>query len=380
MLKIAKTCIMLCFLALLLVLFLESNAEATPSLTFIDPTPENNDYQTERYVKINVSIQEENLDTLNYKWDGANYTIYDDSLILMYNFNNIASLGESSSHIFDISGNANNGTVQNGASPTTSGKYDGAYSFDGSNDHITIGTIQFGQAFTIATWIKPTAWGSSGNQYIKNILANEYGTESTFAFRIGSKGSSLLKQRLAIAIYENGGANDYESGSDLSLNTWQHIAATWDGTNIKFYINGELDRTQSASKTMDSGTNTFMVAHSPEYNRPYAGAIDELYVYNRNLNDTEIFQLYTSNLKKYNETQWYLYVNQTKDAATGLEDGLYTYQTFATDTSSNQASTEQRIIYINVDPTPPVPEASTIIMLSIGLIMITLYMIYKKRK
>jgi hypothetical protein len=157
MLKIAKTCIMLCFLALLLVLFLESNAEATPSLTFIDPTPENNDYQTERYVKINVSIQEENLDTLNYKWDGANYTIYDDSLILMYNFNNIASLGESSSHIFDISGNANNGTVQNGASPTTSGKYDGAYSFDGSNDHITIGTIQFGQAFTIATWIKPTA-------------------------------------------------------------------------------------------------------------------------------------------------------------------------------------------------------------------------------
>jgi large repetitive protein len=36
--------------------------------------------------------------------------------------------------------------------------------------------------------------------------------------------------------------------------------------------------------------------------------------------------------------------------------------------------------YENIAPLPPVPEASTIIMLSIGLIMITLYMIYKKRK
>ena len=370
---------------LLIILILLTNVVSAddtvdPELNFIDPTPENNDYQTERYVNINISIEEENLDDLNYNWDGVNYTLYDDSLILMYNFNNIASLGESSSHVFDISDNENNGTVYGGASPTSDGKYDGAYSFDGLNDYITIGTIDFGQAFTVCTWIKPTAWGTSADSYIHNIFSNENGAGSTFAFRLGSKGQPSLRQRLAVAIYENDGPNDYESTKDLSLNTWQHVAATWDGNTIKFYVNGAFTNQQSAIHTMDSGTNTFMVAHSPEYNRPYAGAIDDLLVYNRVLNDTEIFQIYASNLKKHNETQWYLQVNQSKDATSGLEDGFYTYQAFATDESSNDASTEERIIYINVDPAPPVPEASTFILFGFGMLMTLGFIFYKRRR
>ena len=329
-------------------------------------------------MNINVSIEEENLDALKYNWDGINYTIYDDSLILMYNFNNILSLGESSSLVYDISGNENNGTTQNGASPNTDGKYDGAYSFDGTNDHITIGTIAFDQAFTVCTWIKPTAWGAYGDQYIHNIFSNENGAGSTFAFRLGSRGQYEYRDNFAVAIYENDGANDYESTKDLSLNTWQHIAATWDGATIKFYVNGAFTNQQSASHSMDGGTNTFMVAHSPEYNRPYAGSIDELYVYDRTLNDTEIFQLYASNLKKYNETQWHLYVNQTKDATTELDDGTYTYQAFATDENSNDANTEERIIYINVDPAPPVPEAQTFILFTIGSLIFLGFIFYKR--
>jgi len=97
------------------------------------------------------------------------------------------------------------------------------------------------------------------------------------------------------------------------------------------------------------------------------------------LSEDEIYQQYASNLQKYNSTQWYLTVNQSKNPTSSLDDGAYTYQAFATDTGSNEASTEQRTIYINVDPTPPVPETSTFIFFTIGSLIILGFIFYKRR-
>jgi len=199
-----------------------------------------------------------------------------------------------------------------------------------------------------------------------------------FAFRLGSKGEDSLKQRLAIAIYKDGGANDYECNSNLNLNTWQHIAATYDGTNVRFYINGQFDGQQTASLTMDSGTHTFRVGDSPEHNRPYQGSIDELYVYNRALNNAEIYQLYASNLQKINQTHWNYNVTQAKNTEDELDIGTYTYQLFAEDQNNQLNNTEKRTIYI-VGITPPVPESSTLLMMSVGLISF-LSLIFVKKK
>jgi len=380
---IKETILIIIFIAcsfLIMTSIVSADDTTDPVLNFTDPTPGHETSQTETNVSINVSITEENLDEVVYNWNGINYTMYNDSLVLMYNFDNVASLGEGSSHVFDISGHGHNGTTQNGASPTTDGKYDGAYTFDGSNDHITIGIVEFGQAFTVSTWIKPTAWGTDVDQYIHNVFSNEGSAESsTFAFRLGSQGQSSLRQRLAIAIYQGGSANDYESSSDLTLNIWQHLAVSWDGSNVRFYINGVLDRTQSASITMNDGANTFMVANSPQDNRPYAGLIDELFVYNTTLSNSEIYQLYASNLKKFNQTQWYLYVNQSKNATAGLDIGTYAYQAFAKDINNNVNSTEERTIQIS-GASPPVPELSTIILMGIGLMALIGYCGFVRKK
>lgn len=349
-----------------------------PAIEFVEPTPQDEATQMIGIVDININITEENLSSFTYKWNGINTTLYDSSLLLMYNFNNIESLGESSSLVYDISGNENNGSVQNQAAPTNPGKYNGAYSFDGYDDYITIGEIQFGQSFTVSSWIKPSAWGTSTDAYIHNIFSNENGAGSTFAFRLGSKGQYGYRDNLAIAIYQDGSANDYESTQDLSLNTWQHIAATWDGNTIKFYVNGKPSNQQSASHTMDSGTKTFMVAHSPDYNRPYAGEIDELYAYNRVLNDTEIYQHYASNLHQINQTHWQFNVTQAKNTDEELDIGTYSYQSYATDLNSNTNSTEERTIYI-VGITPPVPEASTLLLTAMGGIILV-YVASSKRR
>ncbi|MHA1989110.1 MAG: hypothetical protein ACW98D_21010, partial [Promethearchaeota archaeon] len=66
----------------------------------------------------NVSLMEEFI----FNWDATNYTIYNNSLVLMMNFDNRSSLGENNTHVLDISREQNNGTVL-GATFTTSGKY-----------------------------------------------------------------------------------------------------------------------------------------------------------------------------------------------------------------------------------------------------------------
>ena len=54
----------------------------------------------------------------------------------------------------DSSGNGNNGTV-NGATSTNSGKFGGAYNFDGSNDYITLPSFSWIDGpFTFSAWIK----------------------------------------------------------------------------------------------------------------------------------------------------------------------------------------------------------------------------------
>ena len=52
-----------------------------------------------------------------YDWNGTNYTYYNDSLVLMFNFDNRSSLGENDTHVVDLSGYGNNGTVYGNATP-----------------------------------------------------------------------------------------------------------------------------------------------------------------------------------------------------------------------------------------------------------------------
>jgi hypothetical protein len=62
------------------------------------------------------------------------------------------------------------------------------------------------------------------------------------------------------------------------------------------------------------------------------------------------------NLRKFNSTQWYLYVNQSLNSTTGLENGNYTYFASAKDNDTNENVTETRSVTIsdNVAPDDPV--------------------------
>ncbi len=71
---------------------------------------------------------------------------------------------------------------------------------------------------------------------------------------------------------------------------WTNVIGTYDGTNIKIYMNGVLAETKSKPGSMGGFASNLILGFSnPVY---CAGSIDDLFIYNRALSQTEVNTLY----------------------------------------------------------------------------------------
>jgi len=62
------------------------DAISSSSFSFVSPTPANGSRTSNISVIINATISISDLTTLNYTWNGTNYSLYDSSLLLRYNY------------------------------------------------------------------------------------------------------------------------------------------------------------------------------------------------------------------------------------------------------------------------------------------------------
>lgn len=314
---------------------------AAPILSFESPTPANNTYTPYNYTDtINISILESNatsdadVDVLKFNWNETNYTFFDDSLVLGMNFDNLSAVGDSTTNVRDFSIYENNGTKFEVGGPAwnTSGKYNGALSFDGIDDYVDCGNdnnLDFTDSFTLKTWIKA------------DTVAVEY--------------QVMIDRRTAgfagytfILIYDEllfGFDNHWHItvAKNLVAGNWYHIVGVFDNNNNKVYIyvNGvsvideaETNVPITRSQSLRIGGESFNTPPIYSFN----GSIDEVRIYNRALTPDEILMQYYSNLQKYNETQWFLQANITDSA------GRYNYFGWANDSVGYENSTETRLI------------------------------------
>jgi len=137
------------------------------NLTFVPPTPANGSGQPYSNVTINVSLNgASDLQSFIWNWNGTNYTMYNDSLVLMMNFDNVGAIGDNETHVKDVSKYGNNGTLVGGATYNVSGKYGGAGLFDGVNDYVRVDsspTHNIGASidFTISAWVNTNSSGGA---------------------------------------------------------------------------------------------------------------------------------------------------------------------------------------------------------------------------
>lgn len=335
-----------------------------PWINFTFPTPSNDFSTTNTSFEVNVSIREPHLNSLIYSWNRTNFTIYNDSLVLMYNFDNRSELEENDTHVFDISNGKNNGTAVNGAFWISSGKFGGAYQFDGSNDYIDVPYSESNaDNITISLWFKTNSSGVLFNQHD----TNPPGTPSSYIPALWVLSNGTLRAEFWTgsigAIY----------GPNVSDGEWHFASFVGNENNQLLYVDGNLIGNRSgiinsAWWTLTTiGTGYAALREESDSIWDYFnGTIDEVKIWNRSLSSNEIYIDYISNLNKFNSTQWYFYTNQSLNVTDVLSSGDYTYQAFVTNSSGSLNFTEERTItiasesstfaYLNLDWIYPINE------------------------
>jgi glucose/arabinose dehydrogenase len=185
--------------------------------------------------------------------------------------------------IADASGTGNNGTVS-GTTWSTAGKYGAALSFNGTSSSVTVpdsNSLDLSTGLTLEAWVNPTA------------LNGGVGGWRTMVFKQTSGG-------MAYAVYANndgarpaghvniGGEKKAIGTAQLPLNTWSHVATTYDGATQKLYVNGTQVASRAQTGAIPASTGPFRIGGNSIWGEWFAGLIDEVRVYNRALTAAEI--------------------------------------------------------------------------------------------
>ena len=106
--------------------------------------------------------------------------------------------------------------------------------FDGVNDYVNLGNYStFMGNYTIEAWINLTP-----NTHANSIVGkHNAGVAGTFIFEITSDNKVYITREVA--------PWSITTTDVVPDNTWTHVAMTYDGTNVRVYINGNLAGTQA---------------------------------------------------------------------------------------------------------------------------------------
>jgi len=186
----------------------------------------------------------------------------------------------------DISGFENHGTP-NGNMGFTDGMIEqGAY-FDG-NSYIEIqdsDSLDLSTSFTFSVWLYKEDAGTGGWAVILSKGDTTGYDWDNARYRLHHDLSGVYPE---VRLVEN------NIGSAITTNfkEWYHLAATWDGSHVKFYINGVLEDTKTLEGSLTDSTSKLLIGCDPpgvtEY---FRGIMDDLRIYNYALSDNEIQSL-----------------------------------------------------------------------------------------
>jgi len=200
----------------------------------------------------------------------------------------------------DLSTNSNNGTVVGSPetmtliqNPNDIGKdvlgnslrlREGGFNLDGSGyaEVADSTSLNITTAITLAAWVKwsdindkgiVTRWTGSNLDFM--LYKKSTSNSSTFAMYIGS--TSL-------------------TSSTIAGTGWVYIVGTYDGVNIKTYIDGSLDNTLAHTGAIPYHSDTVDIGRYGDSSSSYDNVIDDILIYDDALTATEILNNYNVGL------------------------------------------------------------------------------------
>ena len=163
-----------------------------------------------------------------------------------------------------------------------------SFVFDGVNDYIDFGYISELDLtrFTVSVWYNPTTF-STWHTIIDRRFGSVSDTQTHFCIMINSTQVD--------AFTSNGSTfkEVYLTGLNITTNTWYNFILSYDGTSLRFYINGNLSGTLTDTFTpYTTGNQDMSIGRKNSTGGQYytQGKISHTTIYNRALSQTEITQ------------------------------------------------------------------------------------------
>ncbi|WP_242918056.1 LamG-like jellyroll fold domain-containing protein [Pontibacter liquoris] len=183
----------------------------------------------------------------------------------------------------------NNKATTTGNPTWVTGVLGQAVKLDGATQYATVSnsaSLSITGSITLAAWIKPE---KTATQYI--LKKGIQGSTDGYELSLASTGRVFFRFNQAT------GSDTYRQNSLASYpvdgNTWMHIAATYNGSVIKIYINGveNSSKTLTAPPSINANNLALAIGAQSDGASKFQGAIDEVRIYNTALSADQIKEL-----------------------------------------------------------------------------------------
>ncbi len=293
-------------------------SDSAISFNYVDPTPVNNDFKEDKYVKIRTKTYESFLKNMTFNF--SNYS-GKNNLLVNYNFNInsiVAGISFEGNRInnewmynryitklnpLDISYSSYDGVDGNYVSFNGNGGVLKLTLSEEPTDNFSFGAwVRTSKSITLGTQSPTGTQGTSGQNYA--FWPTNGGVCSTSDSN-SKAGAGLSIGTNGVAIYEH--CNSYMPAvlvhnSDLGKG-WHHIMVVYKNKIPTLYIDG----IKIKDGVIGSGSGRVVVPSSIGTNSSYGmfkGDVDEIKIFNKPLTDSEVKSYYNSNLKKIDGYTW----------------------------------------------------------------------------
>ncbi len=212
---------------------------------------------------------------------GGNYhgTYTNNNLMALYHFD---ENGGTSTQ--DSSGNDHEGTLENGAGWVSGTSGSGVY-FDGVDDDVTVPSspsLNPSQYLTVEQWVNADDPASPSNHY---TVQRASGTWGTFLSSPPNQIQFYVDTSATV-----GGA--WKSVSGTLTSGWHHVLGTYDGVNLRLYIDGSQVNSASQTKNIDQPDLFPLLFGKDISGFPFKGSLDEVVLLSRYVDSWEAQERY----------------------------------------------------------------------------------------
>ncbi len=183
----------------------------------------------------------------------------------------------------DASGNGNSGTLTNGPTWTTAGKYGTGIHFDGIDDYVSVpdsASLDIGNTGTIEAWVKLDAL----NRWNSVIAKGNANSNPVHNYALEINNANRFQ-----CIWGNGSSQiSVISTTPATANQFIHVACVWNGTSHQLYLNGALNASTTGSLTPAANTSPLYIGQFGGNTDRLVGTIDEVRIYNTARTQTQI--------------------------------------------------------------------------------------------